>query len=110
MTTGIEQAVIFICLFVIAFLLGKLITLQKSNTQTSQIAFAASLWAITEAKALKDGVIIQRTIEKLHLVDKKDEKPTEEVRQMTEAMESALDGLNVKNNKIEKTFRPEDLV
>lgn len=109
--TGINEIVIFVCLFVIAFFLGKLNTLQKSNTQTAQIAFAASLWAITEAKALKDGVIIQRTIEKLHLVDKKDETPSENVKQMTEAMESALNGLNVKNNKIiEKIFDPKDLV
>ena len=102
---------IFIGAIVAAFFFGRMITLQRAATQTSQISFAASIWALTEAKALKDGVIIQRTIEKMHVVEKKDEEQlTAEAKAMTEAMEAAVDGLNVKRNKIEPRFDPKDLV
>lgn len=96
----------------LAFHLGKLQAATKSSTQTAQIAFGAALWAVTEAKALKDGVIIQRTIEKMHIVDKKDEASlSAEAKEMTEAMEAAVEGLSVKRNKIVgRELDPNDLV
>lgn len=95
----------------LAFHLGKLQAATKSSTQTAQIAFGAALWAVTEAKALKDGVIIQRTIEKMHVVEKKDEKLSAEAKEMTEAMEAAVEGLSVKRNKIVgRELDPNDLV
>lgn len=110
--SSLAAVLVLVAAIVLAFQLGKLQAITKSNTQTSQIAFGAALWAVTEAKALKDGVIIQRTIEKMHIVDKKDEASlSAEAKEMTEAMEAAVEGLSVKRNKIVgRELDPNDLV
>ena len=116
-----------------AFLFGKVLTQQKAHAllleverksiekaleaqaKLSELSFGASVWSLCEAKALRSGAIIQRVIEKVHVVEDKEkegEQVSKEIKKTNEAFDAAIEGLKVKRNRVTGTenFNPEDLV
>lgn len=104
---------IFALAITCAFLFGKILAQQKAQTKLSELTFGAAVWSLCEAKALRSGAVIQRIIERNHFVkDHDQEELTKETKATNDAFDAAIDGLQVKKNKITgaENFDPEDLV
>lgn len=101
----------------IAFHYGKLCNEAKKAKETAQIAFGAALWAVTEAKGLKNATVIRSIVEKYNFLEKKTEEPaSREAKEMEQELEAAIADAEETGKKrrrpspFEQTFNPEDLV
>ena len=100
----------------LAFHYGKLCNEAKKSRETAQIAFGAALWAVTEAKGLKNATVIRSIVEKYNLIEKKTaESASSEAKEMERKFQEALDDVAEASEQRKKaaaseTFDPEDLV
>lgn len=100
----------------LAFHYGKLCNEAKKSKETAQIAFGAALWAVTEAKGLKNATVIRSIVEKYNFLEKKSEESTSrEAKEMEQQLEAAISEAETetkkkRENPFQETFNPEDLV
>lgn len=100
----------------LAFHYGKLCNEAKKSKETAQIAFGAALWAVTEAKGLKNATVIRSIVEKYNIIEKKaQESASSEAKEMERQLEAAIDEATQsaeqrKKTPFDETFNPEDLV
>lgn len=92
-------------LVVIAFFIGSLCARAKKQEQFTNMTLLASLWATTEAQALKKSTVIQRIIERHHTNAKMTDEQLDEIeRQVEEIAGEALVGGATKLAKRHEEF------
>jgi hypothetical protein len=103
--------VVLLCAFF--FTLGRWYDAAKKSEAQSQVAFYASLWAATESRSLHKSPVIQRIIDRTHLLKPKEGDADDRVREMNEELEDSLEGIKVERKRREQGMSEidvEDLV
>lgn len=93
------EILIIAVLALLAFCLGGLLQRQRSATEASRIAMAAAIFAVSEARAVKNSTVINRIIERHHIKERESLGP--EAQDMADEFEDAI------RYAVDPTYRPD---
>lgn len=74
--------------YVVGYVVGKEICARKNLEEKVNLSLLASLWATTDVKSIKNGVVVQRIVERFH--PKGGSYSPEELKKAEEAMSEII--------------------